>query len=333
LDDYEIAFNSETGFYKKEIKDFNSFVDDDHVLVRPKRVGICGSDHFYMNKYVGQSLLLGHEWSGEVFKSNSKKFSAGDMVTSCAVFGCGKCGQCLKGKENSCLDNIILGSESIGMLRTSVVLRAKDLIKITKTDWNTSALLEVAAIGDSVIENVKEFNIKDILIMGAGSVGIMAAIAGLREGFNPILVEVEKERIKVAQSLGLRVISLGELLIKKRKYDLIADCTGDSNGKVGAVKYYNMLCSPGAKILVVGHYEKNWNFDSHLMGKFSLTIKWMKGMPRSLYEKSIPWWLNKLPDIKDKLITEIISIDDINRAFDISKNRSKGIKTLVSIND
>ena len=328
-----MAFNSETGFYKKELEDFNTFCEDDHVLIKPRRVGICGSDHFYMNKYVGEKLLLGHEWSGEVVKSHSKKFVTGDMVTSCAVFGCGKCEQCLGGKENFCLNNMVLGSESIGMLRTSVVMKAKNLIKIQNTDWNTSALLEVAAIGDSVIENLKEFKTKDILVMGAGSVGIMAAIAGIREGFNPTLVEIESERIKIAKSLGLRALSLGELLIKKDKFNVIADCTGDSNGKIGAVKYFTILCRPGAKILVVGHYEKNWNFDSHLMGKFSLTLKWMKGMPRSLYEKSIPWWIKKLPEIKDELITEVIDINEIERAFDISRNRTKGIKTVVSINE
>jgi threonine dehydrogenase-like Zn-dependent dehydrogenase len=336
LKDFEIAFSSKKGFYKKKLENYFEIKNVEEVLVKPRRIGICGSDHFYMNKYDGEKLLLGHEWVGEVLESNSSSFKPGDSVTSCAVFGCGICEECIDGRENFCVNNQVLGSEDIGMLRTRVVLTAKNLIKIESSEWDTSALLEVAAIGDSVIENVKEMNNKEennILIIGAGSVGIMAALAAIREGLNPHLIEVEKERIKIAKSLDLSACSLAEHLIKKRKYDLIADCTGDSNGKPGAVKHYSMLSSAGAKILVVGHYENNWNIDSHLFGKFSLTVKWMKGMPRALYEKSIPWWLTKLPSIQEKLITEVISIEEVSRAFEVSKNRSLGIKTVVAIND
>lgn len=336
MKEFEIAYSFKRGFYKKELETFCELNDTTDVMIRPKRIGICGSDQFYMNKYEGEKLLLGHEWTGEVIKSNSDKFSPGDMVTSCAVFGCGKCKDCNDGNENYCLNNTVLGSETLGMLRTKVVLKERHLIKIPVLDWDSSALYEVAAIGDSVIQNLKLLNIPagaEVLIMGGGSVGVMSAIAAKREGLRPTIVETEPSRVKIIRELGLTSLLLQEHLLNKRKYEFIADCTGDSNGKIGALRYYPALSMANSKILVVGHYEKPWTLDSHLFGKFSLNIKWMKGMSKNFYAESLVWWSGKIPKIKELFITEVIPISEVGRGFETAKDRSLGIKTVIKLNE
>ncbi len=336
MEEFEIVYSKKDGFSKREIKFFNGKLDTSEVRVRPKRIGICGSDQFYINKYEGDDLLLGHEWVGEVVESKSKQFNIGDIVTSCAVFGCGKCKNCLNELENKCLDNIVLGSEVIGMLRTSVVLNEKNLLKITKTTWNSAALIEVAAIGDAVISNMKKMGVSEsdeVLIIGAGSVGVMSALSAKRQNIKYRIIESEPARIKIGNELGLNISSLGEVLLKKEKFKYIADCTGDSNEKTGGLKYYTSLIVPGASILVVGHYEKNWNFDSHLMGKFSLTLKWMKGMTKSFYMSSIKNWNDVLPTIEDRLVAKVFDIKNVAQAFEYAEKRSNGLKTIISVNE
>ena len=71
---FEMVFDSDKGFRKEELKNI-AFVSEHNVLVEIKYVGICGSDFFYMNKYRGENLRLGHEWVGVVKESNSLNFS------------------------------------------------------------------------------------------------------------------------------------------------------------------------------------------------------------------------------------------------------------------
>lgn len=334
--EFEIAYSKVKGFYKRELTSLNILENEGEVLIRPKRVGICGSDLFYKNLYKGDALLLGHEWVGEVVASNSAGFRTGDMVSSCAVFGCGTCGDCLNGEENLCLDNTVLGSEKIGMLRSIVVIHERNLIKLNNLSWDSAALLEVAAIGDATIYNLKKIcdeGSKEVLILGAGAVGLMSALAARREGLIPVLVDTEAARTSVGKKIIESTFTLGELLLSKRKFLNIIDCTGDSNQKSGGWKYLSLLVKPNAKCLVVGHYEDKCEFDSHLFGKFSLTIKWMKGMSREFYESSIPYWESEIEKYKDLFISEKYSIEETEKAFESATIKNKSIKTMVVINE
>lgn len=319
---------------KKEIS-LSADIPVGDVLVRPKRIGVCGSDIFYRNQYQGEGLILGHEWVGEVEESNDNDFAKGDMVTSCAAWGCGECQICIDGNENQCVKNTVLGSEEFGMLRTNALISGRNLLKVSGLDLDAAALLEVGGIGYAVVDNLKKLNAVDeaVLILGAGAVGVMSALVAKEMNIPYLLVDTELFRVKLAKEMGLESISFGELIMSKIKYQNIADCTGDSSGKKGAYSYIPILSKPGSKILVVGHYEKNWDINSHLFGKFSLQINWMKGMSRETYEEAIIFWQDKITRISKFFITNIFDIEHTSKAYDVAIDRKSSLKVLISVNN
>jgi|LULF01.1.fsa_nt_gb threonine dehydrogenase-like Zn-dependent dehydrogenase len=326
---FEMVFDSDKGFRKEELKNI-AFVSEHNVLVEIKYVGICGSDFFYMNKYRGENLRLGHEWVGVVKESNSLNFSIGDMVTSTATWGCGKCAECLIENENQCLDNIVLGSEKIGMLRTQCVIDEKNLILLEGFTLKSAALLEVAAVGHKIACKAK-IEGDDILILGAGPVGLLSAISLKEQGLDPLLIDVEPNRVERAKKLGIRAKILGETLLLKTKYDVVVDCTGDSNEKIGGWKYLPYFVRPGSYCLIVGHYEKACQFDSHLFGKFALRVEWLKGISGNEYKNSITFWRGRLENYTNDLITGYFKLEDVSEAYKFASNLKKSLKTLVEL--
>jgi L-iditol 2-dehydrogenase len=331
--EFEIVFHSKNGFKKKEIQTCTD-IPVDCVLVRPRRIGVCGSDIFYRNQYKGnEGLILGHEWVGEVEKSNNSEFLKGDMVTSCAAWGCGECSVCKEGFENQCLKNTVLGSEEFGMLRTNALIDGRNLLKINGLDLDAAALLEVGGIGYAVIDNLKNLNATQgtVLILGAGAVGVMTALVAKEMKISYLLIDTELFRVKLAKKMGLDTLSFGELIASKKKFRNIADCTGDSSGKKGAYAYIPILSQPGTKVLIVGHYEKNWDINSHLYGKFSLQLNWMKGMSRDVYEKAIIFWQDKIAKISKEYITHTFPIEETDNAYEMAIDRKKSLKVLISV--
>ena len=221
------------------------------------------------------------------------------------------------------------------MLRTHAIIESKNLIKLDMKDLDAAALLEVAAIGYTVIENLKKFSLekKSLLILGAGSVGIMSALSAKEQGIDVDIVDNEMFRVKKAQNMGLNAKHLGELLTSREKYDIIADCTGDSNGKTGGWNYLKTLVRVGAEILIVGHYESKCEFDSHLYGKFSLNIKWMRGMPKEMYLEAIEFWSPLIGKYKADIVTGVFNLEQSVEAFNFAQDRSQSIKTLIKMND
>lgn len=336
MKNFEFIFKNGS-FFKKEL-DEDLTLADGEVLVEIKDVGICGSDLFSMEvAKENLELHLGHEWTGRVVSTKDLRFKENDLVTSPVIFGCGKCEQCLNDNENNCLQSVALGGTEIGALRKFLKLDGEKLLNISHLKSDKAVLIEIAGVGEHALDHLKKLGYNgesEVLIFGAGPIGIMTALALKKENFNLKLIEIDKYRIKIAKELGLKVESTTESLFNeenKMTYKYIIDCSGDGNEKSGFFKYLLHFSSVGAKVLIVGKYKNMQSFNSALFSNRDLTIKWMRGLPIKKFQEVVNSWSSYLEKYGDLIISHRFSTKQISEAFDLALKRSNTMKVIIEI--
>ena len=153
------------------------------VLIRVDRTGICGTDlhieewNEWAQQAVPVPLVIGHEFVGEIVEigSNVKDYGPGDLVSGEGHVVCGRCRNCMAGRRHLCAD-----ARGIGVNRPGAFA---ELIALPVTNvWHHDATIDrdVAAIFDpfgNAVHSALQFPVlgEDVLITGAGPIGLMAA--------------------------------------------------------------------------------------------------------------------------------------------------------------
>jgi L-iditol 2-dehydrogenase len=339
MSNFEIIYSKEKGFFQRELSEIPKVIDEGNIIVKPKRVGICGSDLTVLESLSDSEVCLGHEWVGEVvLTSKHSYFKKGDLVTSAAIIGCGECDKCKNDLPNFCDDAIFIGSAHEGMMRSWAKLPERGVIKVPNKTLNSIALLEVAAVADEAINNLKKISAdkSKLLIFGCGPVGIFTALKARKEGYDFDIVEVEASRIKRAIELELPVKSLGELLIEKdvsKKYNLLIDCSGNAVGKPGLWKYFNAIANYNMRAVIVGKYINEISLNAKIVGEKALTFKWMRGMSLNVLKNSILEWSEEIEELSSSLISHTFNKNEVAKAFETAKDRKISMKVMINLEE
>ncbi len=335
--EHEVVYSSDNGFYIESLEAVKE-IEPGEVLIKPLKVGICGSDFFSLDLYKGNALRLGHEWVGRVEKTNDyNNFKVGDLVTSTAILGCGKCSSCEEGNTNLCPNSKVLGSNDIGMLRTSIVLEERFLEKVPLIDLETASLLEVMAVAEEAIVKLLEISNKvgKVIIWGGGPVGLCMGIYCKENEIEYLVVEKQINKVEKAKKYNLNSISLGELLLTeslKNSFDTFIDCTGDKDGK-GAWDYIPHFIKINGSGVIVGKYKKDLSINFIKLSYLGLKISFMRGMNNTTLKRTIENWSEKLLKYKNLLITKRISYLDLNGRKNFDDLRSNNLKICIHIQD
>jgi threonine dehydrogenase-like Zn-dependent dehydrogenase len=321
----------------------DSPISENDILVKPLLVGVCGSDLFHLESYRGAALRIGHEWIGDVIKVGAgvRSLKIGDRVTSSAVLACGRCEACTQGKSNYCTNSTILGSEVIGALRTHLVLKEHQLVKILGGDDQAQAILEVVAVGEQALIHLQSLKAdrQRLLIFGAGSVGLCTAMVASSQGYEVILLETIPERIKRAQGLGYRVMALGLALLDpemRHHFPLIIDASGDHLGGKGAWSYLTYFGAKDFHGVMVAKYLKPVQFDPNQLALLQARLVWMRGVSESCLRDTVSKWSStqKLSELAQELVTHQIDFSspvDLKQAFETAQDRSLSGKVLLRL--
>ncbi|HDK26691.1 MAG TPA: threonine dehydrogenase [Candidatus Atribacteria bacterium] len=191
-----------------------------------KAAAICGTDlRIYKGektKGIRKPSIIGHEFSGEIVEvgDNIIDFKIGDRIGVAPVISCGKCYCCLNDLENICINRKAIGYEFDGAFAEyiripAVAIESGNVFKLSdKISFKEAALLEPLSC---CINGHSKCKIKiktDVLIIGAGPIGLMhlqlAKIAGARV----FISEPNSRRREIAESLG------ADILIDPQKEDL-----------------------------------------------------------------------------------------------------------------
>jgi threonine 3-dehydrogenase len=186
-------------------------VGPNDILIRVKRSAICGTDvHIYnwdawAQKTIPVPMAVGHEYCGEVVEVGSEVsgFSPGDRVSGEGHITCGYCRNCRAGRRHLCRNTVGVGVNRPGCFAEYLVIPAFNAFKLPAAiDDEIAAILD--PLGNAV-HTALAFDVvgEDVLITGAGPIGIMAAaIVRFIGARNVVITDVNDYRLELARKMG-----------------------------------------------------------------------------------------------------------------------------------
>ena len=180
-------------------------------LIRVEKTGICGTDlHIYnwdswAQKTIPVPMVVGHEFVGEIVEvgSNVTDFFPGEIVSGEGHVVCGRCRNCLAGRRHLCKD-----TQGVGVNRTGAFAEYIALPMTNVWHHNPGIDREIASIFDplgNAVHTALSFDClgEDVLITGAGPIGLMASAVVRHAGARHVVVsDVNPFRLEIAKQMG-----------------------------------------------------------------------------------------------------------------------------------
>jgi threonine 3-dehydrogenase len=275
----------------------------DDVLIRVRRTGVCGTDlHIYewdgwAQANIAAPLVIGHEFAGEIVAvgSDVADLREGDVVSGEGHLVCGRCRNCMAGRRVQCARTQSVGVNRAGAFAEFIALPATNV-------WRHPADidLDVAAIFDpfgNAVHTALTFPVlgEDVLITGAGPIGLMAAIVARHAGARYIAIsDISQYRLDLARRIGVTVAAdIAEMTMADviRKLDMREgfDVGLEMSGKPAALREMLASMTHGGKVALLGLPTTEFGIDwAHLVTNM-ITIKGIYGrqMFETWYEMSV----------------------------------------------
>lgn len=312
-------------------------VGSNDVLIRVDRTGLCGTDlHIYnwdawAQKTIPVPLVVGHEFVGEVVEvgSNVSDFHEGELVSGEGHVVCGRCRNCLAGRRHLCNDTSGVGVNRPGAFAEYVALPMTNV-------WHHDPEVDrdVASIFDpfgNAVHTALTFPVlgEDVLITGAGPIGIMAAAVVRHAGARYVVVtDVNPYRLELAAQMGatltvdVREKSLAdaqEELGMREGFDVGLEMSGHADA------FRDMLTNMchGGRIAMLGIPHREMAIDWHTVVFNMLTLKGIYG--RQMYET---WYqmtvlIQAGLDIRP-VITHRLHYTEFEKGFEIMRSGESG---------
>jgi threonine 3-dehydrogenase len=275
----------------------------DDVLIRVLRTGVCGTDlHIYewdgwAQTNVRAPLVIGHEFVGEIVQvgSDVHDLTLGDLVSGEGHLVCGRCRNCMAGRRVQCARTKGVGVNYPGAFAEFIALPATNVWRHPK-----DIDLDVAAIFDpfgNAVHTALTFPIlgEDVLITGAGPIGLMAAIVARHAGARYVVVtDVSPYRLDLAKRIGVTLaadVSGTTVADAMHKLDMREgfDVGLEMSGKPAALREMLASMTHGGKVALLGLPTEEFGIDwAHLVTNM-ITIKGIYGrqMFETWYEMSV----------------------------------------------
>jgi threonine 3-dehydrogenase len=325
----------EAGLWLEDVPEPQIAIND--VKIRVLETGICGTDlHIYdwdawASATIPVPMVIGHEFVGEIVEvgSNVNDFHPAELVSGEGHVTCGRCRNCLAGRRHLCAHTQGVGVNRAGAFAEFIVLPMSNIWR-----HDPKIKLDIAAIFDpfgNAVHTALSFPVlgEDVLITGAGPIGIMAAAIVKHAGARYVVItDVNRYRLALAEKLGItlavnpQVTPLKDVQKKlgmQEGFDVGLEMSGS------AAAFRDMLAnmSHGAKIAMLGIPAKEMAIDWTQVIFSMLTIKGIYG--REMYET---WYkmtvmLESGLDISP-VITHHLSYKEFEKGFEAMRSGNCG---------
>jgi threonine 3-dehydrogenase len=284
----------EPGLWLEDVPEPTVGIND--VLIKVQRTGICGTDlHIHAwdawaRQAVPVPLVVGHEFVGEVagVGSNVNDFHVGELVSGEGHLVCGRCRNCMAGRRHLCANTRGVGVNHPGAFAEFIVLPMTNV-------WHHDPGVDrdIAAIFDpfgNAVHTALSFPVlgEDVLITGAGPIGLMASAVVRHAGARHVVVtDVNQHRLALAERMGAtRALNVGEASIEsvqeelgmREGFDIGLEMSGSPDALEGMLA--NM--AHGGRIAALGVPTKPIVIDFNLLVFNMITLKGIYG--REMYE-------------------------------------------------
>ena len=316
--------------------------EDTEVVVRIKAVGICGSDsHIYHGRsaFATYPRIIGHEMAGEVYQMGAQVtgLKSGDKVAIDPVVSCGRCYACRIGRHNVCSSVKVLGVHLDGGYREYIKVDAGNVYKLPDNiSWEHATTVEPFSIAAESISRGHLSPDDNVLICGAGPIGLVVLQAVKRIGARVIIMDILDSRLEKALDMGADVV------VNTKKSDLekaVMDFTGGEGVNVifeatGNINIFELciskLVSQAGRFVVLGFPSEPAKIAPIDIMKRELDIVGSR-LNLKKFPEVIQWFKAKEVD-PSKIISHIFPLDKIQEAFDLSdKNPEEVCKIVLTV--
>jgi threonine 3-dehydrogenase len=330
-----VKAKSEPGLWLQDVPDPKCGIND--VLIRVDRTGICGTDlHIYKwdawaQKTIPVPMVVGHEFVGEVVYvgENVNDFFPGEIVSGEGHVVCGRCRNCLAGRRHLCAHTVGVGVNRPGAFAEYLALPMTNV-------WHhrPGIDLDVASIFDplgNAVHTALSFDIlgEDVLITGAGPIGLMAAAVVRHAGARYVVItDVNDHRLEFARKMGVDLalnVTKGTLAEAQKQLQMQEgfDVGLEMSGNPAAFRSLIDNMAHGGKIAMLGIPSEEIAIDWNKVVFNMLTIKGIYG--REMYET---WYkmsvmLQSGLDISP-VITHRFGADEFEKGFAAMKSGESG---------
>ncbi|OEU98522.1 MULTISPECIES: L-threonine 3-dehydrogenase [Streptomyces] len=266
------------------------------VLIQVERTGICGTDlHIrawdgWARQTVSAPLVVGHEFTGEVVETGRDVtgIKPGDRVSGEGHLVCGTCRNCLAGRRHLCRATVGLGVGRDGAFAQYVALPAENVwVHRTPVDPDIAAIFD--PFGNAV-HTALSFPLvgEDVLITGAGPIGLMAVAVARHAGArNVVVTDVSEERLELARTVGASLalnVSAASIADGQRTLGLREgfDVGLEMSGNPVALRDMLANMTHGGKIAMLGLPAEEFAVDWARIVTSMITLKGIYG--REMFE-------------------------------------------------
>ncbi|WP_229711152.1 L-threonine 3-dehydrogenase [Agarivorans gilvus] len=307
------------------------------LLIKINKTAICGTDvHIYnwdewSQKTIPVPMVIGHEYAGEVVAIGQevRGFAIGDRVSGEGHITCGHCRNCRGGRTHLCRNTVGVGVNRTGCFAEYLVIPAVNAFKLPDEISD-----DLAAIFDpfgNAVHSALSFDLvgEDVLITGAGPIGIMAAAICKHVGAHHVVVtDVNDYRLDLAKQMGAtRVVNVAKESLKDTMAELNMtegfDVGLEMSGVPSAFSSMLELMNHGGKIAMLGIPPSDMGIDWSQVIFKGLVIKGIYG--REMFET----WYKMASLIQSGLdlspvITHHYSVDEFQQGFDAMRSGQSG---------
>lgn len=313
-------------------------IKENEVLMKVKKVGICGTDlHIYNNGMNVQTpLVLGHEFVGDIVKIGSSvtNVKVGDRAVAEHLIGCGKCSYCLHGKRNLCKTPTVIGLNRQGALAEYISIPSDLVFKLpNELSYDEGVLIEPLSIAVYAVRKSGVDVGDQIAVVGQGPIGLLVDFVAKASG--GIVVGFDKHDNRIAYAKNHEYIHKGfniiqEDYLKQFKEnapdgaDIVFEAVGSNTSAELAIE----LARSGGKVIILGVFEHDVMINMMDIVRKELQVYGSWTCVFS-FEETILLMKSQKLDV-NQLITNRYSFSDAIKAFqEASVDKPNRIKSVI----
>lgn len=293
-------------------------------LLRVLYCGICGADvaSFTGNQpFTTYPRIPGHEFSAEILEipENGRGLKKGDIVTCNPYFNCGVCYACRRGIVNACHDNQTMGVQRDGSFQEYITMPIERIIDGKGLSAKELSLIEPFSISCHALSRAEVKKGDNLLIMGAGPIGLFALIKAKAMGARVLIADMLESRLSLASEYG------ADCAVNVKNQDLHEECMAFTNNNgfdvcveaCGAPETF-LSCideaAHGANVILIGNGKRETSFVHSVILKKELNIFGSRNAFTKDFEELIDLVASGKADIL-KMVSGVYNKENAEDAF------------------
>lgn len=313
-------------------------VKQGEALLKVEYCGICGAD---VASYTGNQpfttypRIPGHEFSATIVSvgENDKGLKAGDVITCNPYFNCGECYACKRGIVNACHDNQTMGVQRDGSFQEYITMPVERLIDGKGLSAKELALIEPFAISCHALSRAEVKCGDNLLIMGAGPIGLFALLKAKAMGARVMIADMLDSRLSLAKEYGAdRIVNVKNEDLRDTSsdftqgngFDVCVEACGAPETFLSCIDH----AAHGANIILIGNGKRETTFIHSIILKKELNIFGSRNAFTKDFEELIDLVKAGKADVL-KMVSGVYDKENAAEAFEKLKNNDGTLAKLL----